>query len=565
MTQLRPYQVNCLDAIKQNAAVTKKQLVVMPTGTGKSHVFAELRSFLKLTKKVLVLAHRDELLTQAGAHLRRANPHITVGLEKAESYAENHCDIVVASVQTLGRANSDRIKRLNPDDYSAIVIDEAHHSTSKSYEAVLNHFGVSKVRGHTKSNILLLGVTATPFRSDKVGMDNVFDKIVFEYNINDAVSDGWLVQPRGRVLRTEVDLDAITPHAGDFTQEEIEAAVNILARNERIIRGFIDYGEERPTIVFCASIAHSRKIAEMFTERGVTAEAVWHDDPRRKSKLTEFKAGKISVLCNAFLLGEGVDIPSVSCIIQARPTKSQLVFVQQSGRGLRLQEDTGNLHDAVRQGVSPLKVDCLIIDVVDNTEKHSLITLASLFGLPSKLNLDGMTAQEAAERIIAAKEKYPDIDLSKLDNINDLAIYVRDINLLQDHYDPDIVKHSKLAWTKVADNRWVLAIPNGSNIAVKETILGEYVATGTGKDRVLKETFGSLREALFYSEQWTGEIFGKWSLKPLKRDATWRSSPASSAQKDLIKRLMHFKNIESLDKLSAGRASDIITTMHNKP
>lgn len=561
---LRPYQKDCLDSIKYNFDLVKKQLVVMPTGTGKSHIFSELHTHLGLPKKVLVLAHREELLAQAKNHLIKANPHLKVGLEKAESYAETDCDIVVGSVQTLGRSDSNRIQRLNPADFSAVVIDEAHHAVTKSYDYVLSHFGISKVRKQTESDILLLGVTATPNRSDKVGLFNVFDEIVYEYSITDAIVDGWLVEPTGRVIRTEVNLDELGIREGDFSPEELEAAINIAARNDRVIKGYLEFGENRPAIIFCASIPHSRKIAELLCKNGVDAAAVWYDDPYRDLKLQQFREGRLKVLSNAFLLGEGVDIPNISCVIQARPTKSSSTFVQQIGRGLRLQEGTGNLHDAIAAQISPLKKDCLIIDVVDNTDKHSLITLASLLGLPSKLNLDGMSLTEALEKVKAVLEKNPKIDLSRLDSIKNLDIYVRDVDLLEEKFDPEVVRHSKLAWTKVGDSEWLLALPTKSTITVKENVLGEYAAFGTAKTHTFREVFTTLREALVYSEHWVGAMLGKWVLKPLKRDAHWRKQPASPEQKAYIKRLMQYKNTESIDKLSAGRASDLITSLKNK-
>ncbi len=388
MTVLRPYQSEALQLCKERyEAGIRRQLIAMPTGTGKTVVFAHAKKQLGLNGRVLVVVHRRELVDQACRAFRKLgyNPGREMGDES--SYSGN--EVVVASVQTLGKTNTRRLRKFDPNDFGLLICDEAHHSVANSYQNVYEHFGV--LDGRSKS--LLLGVTATPVRSDGKSLGDVFQEIVYHMDIRKAVIDGWLVDIKGVRARTESNLDNVRVlPSGDFDPVRLSGAINTQVRNALVLKTWKERAEGRQTIVFCADVQHAKDMAKTFQCAGVKAEAIWGDDRDRSEKLRKHKAREFSVLTNCEVLTEGYDDWSVSCIVMARPTQSELLFVQMAGRGTRIPRDIKNLNSAKAEGLPLAKADCLIIDVVDNTAKHSLITLPMLFGCTSSYDYNGRSA-----------------------------------------------------------------------------------------------------------------------------------------------------------------------------
>jgi superfamily II DNA or RNA helicase len=230
---LRAYQRQCLEAIKTNLeAGVSRQLVVSATGTGKTPILSNLPDALGI-RRMLVLAHRDELIDQAEEKLRHWNPYLNVAVEAGARRADANADVVVAFVATLGRAKSKRLAGFRADWPEALVVDEAHHATSASYVNIFEHFRLLKPKNRT----LLLGVTATPFRADGEDLGRIFDRVTFEYSIRQAIEDGWLADVRGLRLKTHARLDRVRQRAGDFAIDELAAAVNTPERNAGIVKG----------------------------------------------------------------------------------------------------------------------------------------------------------------------------------------------------------------------------------------------------------------------------------------------------------------------------------------
>ena len=451
--QLRKYQEDCLDAIVENMqAGVRHQLVVMATGLGKTVVFSNLPA--RLNKgKMLVIAHRSELLDQAVDKIQHWNPTLKVGLEKAEHHAEADCDVIVACNASVGRAGSKRLEHFW-DDIGTIVIDECHHVLGGSYLNILEDSGVLL----PASDKLLVGFTATPRRRNKargkqintlddddlLTLKSVFSKIVYSFPIRRGIKEGFLCPLKGFRVGTQTNLDAVKTVAGDFATEQLSEAVNTPERNLQVVKAWKENANNRPTLCFTVDVQHGKDLAETFLHNGVMAQPIYGDDPQRADKLNWFESGKVQVLCNCALLTEGFDSPSVACIVLARPTKSGSLYTQMVGRGTRIMDD---------------KTDCSVIDVVDNYKRCSLVTLPSLLGMSPELNLQGGSLTDAAEKLEAMQEKFPGIDFTQLTDISKINAYVESVDLFAKPYGEEVLEFSKLAWMADSAGGYTLQIP----------------------------------------------------------------------------------------------------------
>lgn len=346
--ELRPYQLAARRAVwEQWQQGVRTTLMVLPTGTGKTIVFSALiRDAVMEGGRVLVLAHRYELLQQAADKLARVTG-LGCGIEKAEQNArDSWCNVVVGSVQTLQREH-----RRDGHDFTHIVVDEAHHAVSASYRAVLDNFPDAKV----------LGVTATADRGDKRNLGEVFETLAYEYTLPSAIRDGWLCPLKALTIPIKIDLTGVKQSCGDFQVADLGTALDPYLEQ---IAGHVAEHPDRKTVVFLPLIATSQKFLAMLQARGVTAREVNGESTDRADTLAWFdKAGPGAVLCNAMLLTEGWDCPSVDCICVLRPTKIRSLYAQMVGRGTR---------------IHPGKPDLLILDFLWNSERHELCRPAHL-------------------------------------------------------------------------------------------------------------------------------------------------------------------------------------------
>lgn len=298
---LRPYQTKAIAAIRKNyEAGVNRQLLCMSTGSGKTEVFAHIPSELKeiLPGKMLVLVNRDELAKQAYRKLVQRNPNLKVGIEAGNLYAPEDCDLIVSSVQTLGRLNSVRVHKLDLKAIDKWIVDEAHHGITDSYQRVYEAAGLFK----EDSKKLLLGVTATPVRGDGQGLNTVYQKIVYNYDLRTAIEEGYLVDVKGFRVDTETSLDDVHTKGGDYDQQELADTVDNPTRNRLVAESYQTTCKGRQAIGFGVNIEHSRNLAKEFQSKGIKAEAVWGTDPERHDKIDRFKKGLIQVLFNAQLL-----------------------------------------------------------------------------------------------------------------------------------------------------------------------------------------------------------------------------------------------------------------------
>lgn len=357
---LRDYQVEAADAIEAAWVAHMRTLLVLPTGMGKTRVISEVlrRRHVAGAGVALVLAHRKELLDQAARAIAEdAGLHCDVeqGDRKASLVGTlyNSLDVVVGSVQTLKGRRLDRWPR---DLFKTVVIDEAHHAPAKSYRAILEHFQGAKV----------LGVTATPDRSDDVGLHNVFETCAYKYELRRAIREGWLcpIQQR-QVYCADLDLANVRSVAGDLSAADLEEALTIKKVLHQIASPLVQRAGGRPTIVFTAGVQQAQALVEViggYTDRRVEMIHGGTPDDTRTEILGAYQRGEVQFLVNCAVLTEGFDAPHTSCIAIARPTKSRALYAQMLGRGTRLSPATG-------------KEDCLVIDYVGNAGRHQLVTV----------------------------------------------------------------------------------------------------------------------------------------------------------------------------------------------
>lgn len=312
--QLRPYQAEAKTAIQAEwAKGNNKTLAVMPTGTGKTIVFSKLsEDCVRDGERVLILAHRGELLDQAADKLSQAT-----GLGCAVEKAEDTClgswyRVVVGSVQSLMRES--RLARFPVDYFNTIIVDEAHHCLSDSYQRVLNYFDQAKV----------LGVTATPDRGDMRNLGQYFESLAYEYTLPRAIKDGYLCKIKAQTIPLKLDLTGVGQQAGDFKTSDLGTALDPYLY--QIADEMAKYCMDRKTVVFLPLIKTSQKFRDILESKGFRAAEVNGESQDRAEVLADFEAGKYDVLCNSMLLTEGWDCPSVDCIVVLRPTKIRSLY-----------------------------------------------------------------------------------------------------------------------------------------------------------------------------------------------------------------------------------------------
>ena len=544
----RPYQDEALDAslTDYNAGILN-QLLVLPTGTGKTVVFNAIPEHHQIKGQTIVLVHREELLDQAIEKYEKWNPGISTSIEMAGDIADPTAKFIVCSVPTIGRTGSTRIKKFDPAGIGCVVVDEAHHATSQTYLNVFNEWGLlDKERRVPGARLirppLLFGVTATPNRADGSGLGQVFDKIVYEKKLLDAILEGWLSKLNAFVVNTKVDLDGIkvvqTPHGRDLHEGDLAAAVNTPERNQQIVNSWLEQAKGLKSLYFCVNVQHIKDLVAMFKANGVDAEGVWGSDPERASKLARHRNNEFPVLVNCGVLTEGYDDWSIKCIGLARPTKSLLLLAQMIGRGTRLQDGINNLLEALASGQTLEKIDCLILDTVDNTKRHTLATVSSLFGLPKKVQLKGNDILKAVKLIEDAQTAHPDIDFADLEDITKLDYYIEQVDLFAVRFPQVVLDNSDLAWHKLAEGKLALMLGKDQHMVLQENLLGRWSITGKIKEGDVVKTFNDEREdlksAFFEAEIWLAENApGRNTL--LKRQAGWHDGEVTEKQIKTVK------------------------------
>ena len=498
MLEPRPYQTEAVTACLEAAATGQRRvLVALPTGTGKTIIFAKLLQ--QRGGRSLVLAHRDELIQQAADKLRLVDDTLRIGIVKADR-DETTAPTVVASVQTLARPQ--RLERLTPD-FTTLVVDEAHHAVADTYQRILGHFGAWEPTGP-----LLVGVTATPERGDKQVLADVFEAIVYQKSILEMLRAGYLCDLRAVQVMVQANFSALRTTRGDWQDGDLERALLAANAPAQVLEAFQEHARDRKALCFTPTVKTAYAIAEAFQEAGIAAEALDGTTPldERRGILQRLHTGETQVVCNCGVLTEGFDEPSIDCIIMARPTQSRVLYTQMLGRGTR---------------TYPGKPDCLILDVVGVTTSHRLQTVATLFELsPAALKeqslLEAIEAQEARER--SSREGFATAG----------PLVARAV---------DLFARRPLAWVQTRRGAWVLGLGGEQGRLRLEMVAGHDTW------RVLHEHTDGHTEVrhqalpLGYAQGAAEDLaraLGAGRL--LDPQAPWRQTPATDKQKEALRK-----------------------------
>lgn len=584
---LRPYQEAAISAIAADLARGNNRLLMqMATGLGKTRTFSALLDHPAILStprlpRVLIIAHREELLDQSAETIRKLAPHRMVSIEQGDRHANRYADVVVASIQTLAASKCRRLLdmiRFQP--FGIVIIDEAHHAAAPSYRTVLVHLGflppedaseeenddsaseadaallarhLAEWDARAPRDRFLLGVTATPNRTDAIGLGCVFQSIAFTYPIRKGVEDGFLVPLVPWVVDTSVSLDGVRTQRGDFNQRELADAVNNPHRNGLAVDAWHKYAHERQTIAFTVDVQHAHDLAQAFADKGIRAAAVSGVTPKdqRRAILNDFRRGHLDVLTNCMILTEGTDLPMTSCILHAKPTKSATLYEQMTGRGLRL-------HDG--------KDSCIVIDMVDIARKHSLQTAPVLYGLPPGLSSEqGKKLEEMAAEWDRFVEAHPGINVEKLGRlaIEQLAVKATTFNMWEVPQLGAFGAATAMRWLKLGAETFRLSYPwlDGHEVVtVAPDLLGKFAvsctfrpASGPVKQRTLVADIDTAAHAAAFAEKFIDTE--RQSVKRLTdKGAKWRKDAASEGQKAAMRR----RRIPFREDITKGDASDLL-------
>ncbi|UAJ15464.1 DNA helicase [Gordonia phage Widow] len=532
---LRPYQTEAVMAVQSAWTVHNltRPAVVLPTGTGKSTVIAELAADARRRgARVILLAHRGELLDQMAASVGYVDPAgEPVGVMDKDR-KEPERAIVAASFQTMTKAAN--LRAVGPRD--VVLVDEAHHAPAKSYRGVLDALG------SFGSSVMTCGFTATMVRADEEALGSIWEEVVYEKSLAWAIDEGYLVPPRGRTVVME-DLNrlaAIRNVAGDYAKNKLEEVM--AASVDSTVEAILANAPERAMIVFATGVDHAEILAELLTERGITAMAVVGSHARdyRQEVYRRFHDAEIQALVTVQVLTEGADFPRCDCVVMGRPTRSQSLYSQMVGRALR---------------PYPGKSDALVLDLTGTARDLSLVTLTDLHdeAKVEKVTSDGTPYEEPepaldAEAVldkVPARERVgvielEDIDLLALSGANWLRTR-RGVRFL------DCQNDLVFIWPANEDLE-PAEITEGTKVRV-----GHITTSGPASGGWLGNgAVGTLDQAVEAAEAWARNS-GHYP----KRDAPWRTKnqPASEAQLRFARSL----GIDGAETMTKGRVGDEIS------
>lgn len=663
--KLRPYQElavsECLSAI---AAGITRIGVSAPTGSGKTTMFTELISRLPAAKhnssdswlpssssnygnRVLIVVNSIELAIQAANAVTRAYPHLLVEIEQGAKFkATGFADVTVATYQTLVRSaegGQDRLNKFQPGGLKAVIVDEAHHAASKSYIYMLNkfddHVGLTReqreqqdeqhaasgpsqpkqTHNDTAIRVPIIGFSATFSRHDGLALGRIFDRIVYHRDFLEMIDEEWLCPVRFTTIQADLDLNAVrvSQSTGDFNTRSLSVATNTSPTNKLIVRSWLEKAKSRrSTLIFATDVQHTIDLTEEFRQAGIDARYLHGRTTikERKQILAAFKAGLYPVLINCAILTEGFDLPQIDCVLLARPTRSQNLFSQMIGRGLRLSPESG-------------KTDCLILDVV-GTLQRGVVCTPTLFGIDASHDIEDASVDDLKDRLRERQENDSDQDAPSLhssdhDDPNKVTFIDYDsphelqMALLSRNSGGTINTLSPNAWVHCGGSHYVLRIPKHGYIRVApdedqppdSDSSSEPVWTAAWTREVKDRDEGAspwLRPIEILSSRHQPELSSDsnhyQSPRPnlaaviqlcdnyattcilhsgpnnilIRRDAPWRQKPATPSQRRLVEQRISGrkqreeetteeaeKRARQLEDLTMGKVSDILVRLNH--
>ncbi|MFF1417447.1 DEAD/DEAH box helicase [Streptomyces sp. NPDC058280] len=509
----RPYQTAAIQALTAGWQGEQNRLaVVLPTGAGKTVVFANLIKGMREQlgrQRVLVIAHREELIEQAVAKIRAVDPSLKVGVVKAERNHHRFMDVVVASVQTLAVQR----RREAIQDIGLIIVDECHHAAAKTYVKVLDHFGAWR-------GVPVAGFTATMTRGDG-DLGSVWQDVVYTLDILDMIRDGYLCDVIGkRVVVDGLNLDTVKTRGGDLQDGQLAQALDDSGAAGVVADAYREFAADRPGVVFTPTVATAQSMTAALSAAGIPAATVWGDMPKdeRTQVLKQYQAGDVQVLSNCMVLAEGFDAPHTSCVVIARPTKSAGLYCQMAGRGLRLH---------------PGKKDALLLDVMGASTRHKLASIVDLTAKDIAEESESRSlrelADDAAQAAAFAAAEWEDIDL---------------------------FHQSPIRWLQTDGGTWFVPMTKSVFLfLMRGSEPGLYRVrrwdAGTGVRPPQPDPEAPLAEAMRWTEEQARRL-----VKPgyLRRDASYRTNPPSSAQRSWCR----FKRVTIPPGSTAGDVSDLM-------
>jgi superfamily II DNA or RNA helicase len=385
----RGYQRAAIEAVAERyAAGHRKLLLHLPTGAGKTVVGAMAIERLRPViggGRTLFVAHRQEILDQTARVIGRQLPRAKVGIEQGARAEGRDAEVVIASVQSLLR----RKEAFRPSEFGLIVCDECHHALAPSWAEIIDYFHTNR-----RGEALLLGMTATPRRTDGRSASHVFNDVAFEMSRAELQDLGYLVPMRYFGVQAGLQLQNVSMTAGDFQVGSLSATMNTAEVRALTLRAWQQLGAKKKTIAFCAGVTHATQLAADFEAAlGVRAAVIDARTSNREQLLQSFRSGQLRVLTNYGVLTEGFDDPAIECVLMARPTTSPLVYTQCIGRGLRPAHG---------------KTDCTVIDIVDRSTHQLQYTASEMAGLPRSWRSRGRDPFREQRSIAAVRVTDPD-------------------------------------------------------------------------------------------------------------------------------------------------------------
>lgn len=544
--RLRGYQEKAIKAILSAwEDGTRRPAVVLPTGAGKTVIFAHLGKLMHehQGKRSLVLVHTNELVDQAVAKFRDVAPHLTVGVVKAERNEHAEADIIVATVQTL-RSPTRRAQIAN---IGVVIVDECHHATATTYREILDHYGCRAElddpwpEDAPDEPALAVGFTATLARNDAASLGEIWQKVVYRQDIIDMIQMSYLLPIRGKRVRVpDLDFSKVRKSRGDYQADELGEALTDSLAPSLVAKAYTEHAADRSGIIFTPTVDSAYVFAEAMREAGISCETVHGALPREERQLIlkRFKSGDLQTVSNCMVLTEGFDEPRASCVVVARPTTSASLYTQMVGRVLR---------------PYPGQTEALLLDVVGVTGRHKLASLVDLIGDKTKVLRE---EEESLADLLLTSEG---LEFEEEEGSPKRPIRFQDADSYE-VVDVDLFKRSHSAWLQTKDHVWFLSagkadvflVPCGGadtwNVGVIGTVDNRSV-------REFRYRRISLDAAMSWGEEIVREIGGS-SLA--KRKASWRRDNIEPGPKQIA--LARGLGIDPSFK-SKGQLSDEISVI----
>lgn len=554
--QLRPYQKACVDAVLDHAAQgITEQLIVLPTGSGKTRIVAALPKALELNpfESTLFLVLSDELATQAADTFKALNPDLVVEVEMGERRADPNSDVIVASIQTLSRP--DRRSKFNDCMFRLINYDEGHHAVARESLAVLEHFHALKGEPSRDPSILLTSTTATPRRSDTRGLEKVFSKIVFKRSIRQMQVGGWLADLEVWRVPTTTDISGVKTHHGDFSQKPLEQAVNTPERNALVVKKYLEFGAGLPFLAFAVDVQHAQDLADTFQHYGIHCQALSGKTPTRarREMVDAHRNGVLLGISSCQAITEGFDSPRATVACMCAPTISSLVYTQKCGRISRpfpSPEDAPSHRGYVKKSG-------IILDFCDFDSSHRLFNASTLYGLNADFDLQGKSARRTIEEVERLEAQHPTLDLRRYANLEDVEAAVERVDPFSASGITQVSKRlSRFAWLKQSEDVYRLGLANGTVMWIEVDQLGqaEVFTKQSDTTRTSSGGFETAEEAFAFADSCVPVD----AIGVALSTARWRTAAPSDKQAALIWRIdkqirERFSSADSFYRYAVGR------------